>query len=85
MCERLSLTRSAETLLELVDFIQLSGAAQGRINLRGLIEASVIDLVSLAVLVVDDDGIKAMTPQDFGINVAGTCLSRLSGRLHSAF
>lgn len=61
------------------------GAAKRGVHLVGVVEEGVVDLVGEALFAVVDHGLEAVSPEEFGGQVRGPSLGRLSRRLDRPF
>jgi hypothetical protein len=73
--------RAVDALLEL---LQITGAAEGRLHFSGIVELAVVNLVLAALHLEVDHGLEAVSPQDLGGQIGGARLRGLSGALDAA-
>lgn len=74
-----SIVSVTNLILNSVKLGELSTGAEWRIDLRGIVEERVIDLVSLPFLRIRHHRLESVTPEYLLRQVAGSCLSGLPG------
>jgi hypothetical protein len=70
--------RAVDALLEL---LQITGAAEGRLHFSGIVELAVVNLVLAALHLEVDHGLEAVSPQDLGGQIGGARLRGHAGAL----
>jgi len=74
----------SQFLLQLIKLFQLPCTAQWCIHEVGVVEATVINLVSLSFFIVHNHRLKSMAPEHFTWQVWWSCLCGLSSWLYSS-
>ena len=64
--------------------VEVPGAAEWRLDLVGVVEEAVVDLVASAVFAEGDERLEAVSPQDLRGQIGGSRLRGLSGALDAA-